>query len=112
MTIACGIEVPHDLMSPAYRKGDIALCALCKKIEAGHDYIIATGLCDGSTPQTTMRIARVERITAGEIFAREYNPPKMRRFSRSKWRGVYRITGKYNVGKFNASPPASIDLRT
>jgi hypothetical protein len=42
MTIVCGIEMPNDLMSPRYSKGDIALCALCEKIEAGHDYIIAT----------------------------------------------------------------------
>jgi hypothetical protein len=48
--------------------------------------------------QATLRTVRVERVTARQIFAREYNPPKVRRFSRSKWRGVYRITGRYNRG--------------
>ena len=77
MTIVCGIEMPNDLMSPRYSKGDIALCALCEKIEAGHDYIVATsgpltGPYDGSLPQATLRTVRVERVTAREIFAREW----------------------------------------
>lgn len=69
------IELPGDDMAPAYRKGDVALCAPCGKIMAGRDYIITTTRRGAPPPSVgekgLMRIARVERITAGEIVARE-----------------------------------------
>jgi len=97
-TITCGVLVPHDLMSPAYRKGDIVLCAPCDTIKKGEDYIITTGPTDGPRHAGVQRFVSVVRVTAREIFAREYNPPKVRRLSRRKWRGLYWITGKYNRG--------------
>jgi phage repressor protein C with HTH and peptisase S24 domain len=95
-----GILVKVDTMAPAYRRGDTILCKTRSSLRAGRDYVIAARgdgriAFNNEAEPTIMRIVRVEGLTDRHLFAREFNPPKIRRLSRAKWKPVARITGVY-----------------
>lgn len=98
-----GVKVGTDIMEPVYSQGDLLLCAPCSSLSDGRDFIIASKAPGRLPPgsevrQAIMRIARIERLTERHLFVREFNPARVRRLSRAKWRPAARVTGVYRAG--------------
>lgn len=96
-----GLIVGADRMAPVYDPGDTVLCKTRSSLRAGRDYVVAAQwdsriVFNNEAKPTIMRIVRVERLTDSYLFAREFNPSRIRRLSRAKWKPVARITGVYH----------------
>ena len=94
-----GIRVVVETMSPRYEIGDVAFCMPCRSTTAGKDYIIAARPGRRPSPgvevsKPILRLVRVDRVTTTLLYARQYNPAKVRRLSRAKWQVAYLVTGK------------------
>jgi hypothetical protein len=83
---------PCPPWAPAYSMGDVALIRPCDTVEAGSDYMLRR---KGRSPGT-YRLVRVDRVTPTYIFARQFNPPMVRRMARQQWTPAYKVTVKYN----------------
>ena len=96
-----GVIVRTDRMAPVYDPGDTIICKPCSSLRAGRDYIVAArgsgrlALGPPDSTPTMMRIVRIERLTDTHLFAREFNPARVRRMSRSKWKAAAKVTGVY-----------------
>ena len=92
-----GIKVIADTMDPVYRLDDTITCVACSSFKAGGDYLIAAkpSGCPpggGNVSRPIMRLVRVDRVTPTHLYARQYNPAKVRRLSRAKWQPAARVT--------------------
>ena len=97
-----GIKVVVNTMDPVYRLGDTVTCVACSSFKAGDDYLIAakpSGRAPrgGNVSRPIMRLLRIDRVTATHLYARQYNPEKVRRLSRAKWQPAARVTGVWRA---------------
>ena len=98
-----GLKVVFDTMDPVYRLGDTVICVPCQSTKTGNDYVIAAKPGGRLRPgveviRPIMRLVCVDRVTATHLYARQYNPAKVRRLSRAKWQVAAKVAAVWRAG--------------